>query len=165
MRRICLLLALALPFAGANAGFAAEDDTGTIAVFSLNRPVTEAPTGDDILFGSVGQETLKDLVGRLKKASEDEVMEVALEAGAEDFKAEPEGYEVLTDPATFESVHRKVEDAGVECEGAEVTWLPVLTTQVSGDEATAVQKLIELLDEHDDVREVYSNAEFPVSES
>lgn len=72
MRRICLLVALAMPLAWSTVVSAAEDDPGTIAVFSLDRPVTEAPTGDDILFGSVGQETLKDLVARLKKASEDE---------------------------------------------------------------------------------------------
>jgi len=98
-----------------------------------------------------------------EQAGEDQVMELALEAGAEDFKAEPEGYEILTDPAAFEAVHRKVGEAGVECEGAEVTWLPTLTTPVSGDDLVAVQKLIELLDDHDDVRDVYSNADIPVS--
>jgi YebC/PmpR family DNA-binding regulatory protein len=98
-----------------------------------------------------------------EKAGEDQVMELALEAGAEDFKTEPEGYEILTDPGAFEAVHHKVDEAGVECEGAEVTWLPTLTTPVSGDDAVAVQKLIELLDDHDDVREVYSNADLPAS--
>lgn len=72
MRRLCLLIALVLPLAGSNAAVAAEKDAGTIAVFALDRPVTEAPTGDDILFGSVGRETFKDLVARVKKAGKDD---------------------------------------------------------------------------------------------
>src|SRR5580692_4788791 len=54
-------------------------------------------------------------------ANEDQVMEVALEAGAEDFKSEPEGYEVLTDPARFEAVHKQIEARGIKCASAEVT--------------------------------------------
>src|SRR5580698_8298085 len=57
-------------------------------------------------------------------ASEDQLMELALEAGAEDFKAEPEGYEILTDPAHFEAVHKQLETKGVKCASAEVTSLP-----------------------------------------
>ncbi len=98
-----------------------------------------------------------------EKAGEDQLMELALEAGAEDFKAEPEGYEILTDPAAFEAVHKRVEEAGVECEGAEVTWLPTLLAPVSEADAPAVRKLIDLLEEHDDVREVYSNGDLPES--
>ena len=94
-------------------------------------------------------------------ANEDQLMELALEAGAEDFKAEPEGYEILTDPASFESVHKQVEGKGIKCAAAQVTWLP--TTPVVLDQAAAgpVSRLIEVLEEHDDVKEVYSNAEFP----
>jgi YebC/PmpR family DNA-binding regulatory protein len=95
-------------------------------------------------------------------ANEDQVMEVALEAGAEDFKAEPEGYEILTDPAHFEAVHRQMETRGIKCASAEVTYLPTLTVPLS-DSATAaaVTKLTELLEDHEDVKEIYSNAEFP----
>jgi transcriptional/translational regulatory protein YebC/TACO1 len=57
-----------------------------------------------------------------------------------------------------------VEEAGVECEAAEVTWLPTLTTLVSENDAATVQKLVDLLDDHDDVREVYSNADMPTAE-
>jgi YebC/PmpR family DNA-binding regulatory protein len=93
---------------------------------------------------------------------EDQLMELALEAGAEDFRSEPEGYEILTEPAAFEAVHQKVEAGGIRCEGAEVTWLPMLMVPVAGSEAASAQRLIELLEEHDDVKEVYSNADFPV---
>ena len=95
-------------------------------------------------------------------ANEDQLMELALEAGAEDFKAEPEGYEILTDPAHFEAVHRQLEAKGIKCASAEVTSLPELMVPLSDPGAvTAVTKLIDLLEDHDDVKEVYSNAEFP----
>jgi YebC/PmpR family DNA-binding regulatory protein len=94
-------------------------------------------------------------------ASEDALMEVALEAGAEDFKAEPEGYEILTEPAHFEAVHKAIEAKGVKCDAASVTYLPTITVPVADAAAAAVNKLIELLEDHDDVKEVYSNAELP----
>ena len=88
-------------------------------------------------------------------------MELALDAGAEDFKAEPEGYEIITDPAHFEEVHRKVEAKGIKTEAAQVTWLPALLVPLPEAAATAaVSKLIEALEEHDDVKEVHSNADF-----
>src|SRR5258705_2991526 len=73
---------------------------------------------------------------------EDRLMELALEAGAEDFKAEPEGYEIITAPPNFEVVHRRLETKGVTCEAAELTWLPAVTVPVSKANAPAVAKLI-----------------------
>jgi len=97
-------------------------------------------------------------------ASEDQVMEVALEAGAEDFKAEPQGYEILTEPAQFEAVHKLFEDRGIKAVVAEITSLPTITVPIGDTTAiAAVNRLIEALEEHDDVKEVYSNAEFPDS--
>jgi transcriptional/translational regulatory protein YebC/TACO1 len=60
-------------------------------------------------------------------------MELALEAGAEDFKADTEGFEILTEPAKFEAVHKKIETAGIKCEAAEITSLPALTVPLAGD--------------------------------
>jgi YebC/PmpR family DNA-binding regulatory protein len=95
-------------------------------------------------------------------AGEDALMELALEAGAEDFKAEPQGYEILTEPGNFEAVHKQIETKGIKCEAAEITSLPALTLPLADAAAiTAVNKLIEALEEHDDVKEVYANAEFP----
>jgi YebC/PmpR family DNA-binding regulatory protein len=95
-------------------------------------------------------------------ANEDLVMEVALEAGAEDFKAEPQGYEILTAPAHFEAVHKQLEAKGIKCDAAEVTSLPAVTVPLNGEPAiAAVNRLIDALEEHDDVKEVHSNAEFP----
>jgi YebC/PmpR family DNA-binding regulatory protein len=95
-------------------------------------------------------------------AAEDPLMEVALEAGAEDFKTDPHGYEIVTEPAHLEAVHKAIEAKGIKAAAAEVTWLPVITVPLH--EARAVEeinKLIDILEEHDDVKEVFSNAEFP----
>jgi len=95
-------------------------------------------------------------------ANEDQLMELALEAGAEDFKAEPQGYEIITDPAHFEAVHKQLEAKGIKAEAAEITELPTVTVPLAGEPAAAaLNKLIEALEDHDDVKEVYSNAEFP----
>ena len=95
-------------------------------------------------------------------AGEDQLMEVALEAGAEDFKADPEGFEIITAPANFEAVHKAVEAKGIKCASASVTELPELTVPLSDATAVAaVTRMIDALEDHDDVKEVYSNAEFP----
>lgn len=97
--------------------------------------------------------------------SEDQVMEIALEAGAEDFKADEDGFEILTDPGSFESVHKALEQKGLKCDVAEVTSLPTMTAPIAEAAAiSAVNKLIEALEDHDDVKEVYYNAEFPNGE-
>ena len=95
-------------------------------------------------------------------ANEDQVMEVALEAGAEDFKAEPEGYEIITAPAHFEAVLKQLEAKGIKPAAAAVTELATLTVPLANDPAAAaVNRLIDALEDHDDVKEVYSNAELP----
>jgi YebC/PmpR family DNA-binding regulatory protein len=95
-------------------------------------------------------------------AQEDQVMELALDAGAEDFKAEAQGFEILTEPAQFEAVHKQLENKGIKPVVAEVTALPTVTVPLQNDPAaSAVTKLLEALEDHDDVKEVYSNAEFP----
>ena len=95
-------------------------------------------------------------------AGEDQLMEVALEAGAEDFKAEPQGYEIITTPAQFEAVHKQIEAKGIKPDAAAVTELPTVTVPLQDPQAVAaVNKLMDALEDHDDVKEVYSNAEFP----
>ena len=93
---------------------------------------------------------------------EDQLMEVALEAGAEDFKADPQGYEIITDPARFEAVHKQIETKGVKPAVAEVTELATLSVPLQDEQSiAAVNRLIDSLEDHDDVKDVYSNAEFP----
>jgi YebC/PmpR family DNA-binding regulatory protein len=95
-------------------------------------------------------------------AGEDQLMELALEAGAEDFKVDENGYEILTEPANFEAVHKQIETQGVKYEAAEITSLPTILVPLTDDAGiAAVNKLIEELEEHDDVKEVFSNADFP----
>jgi len=95
-------------------------------------------------------------------AGEDALMELALEAGAEDFKTDENGYEILTEPANFESVHKKFEAKGIKCEAAEITSLPAVTVPpADADALAAVNKLIDVLEEHDDVKEVFTNLESP----
>jgi transcriptional/translational regulatory protein YebC/TACO1 len=96
-----------------------------------------------------------------ESADEDQLMELALEAGAEDFKADEQGYEILTEPGNFEAVHKQIDAKGIKPAAAEITSLPVITVPLSGEQAGAVNKLVEALEENDDVKDVYSNAEFP----
>ena len=95
-----------------------------------------------------------------ESTAEDQLMELALEAGAQDFKTDEHGYEILTDPAHFEAVHKQIEAKGIKCEVAEITSLPELTVPLTEEAAqAAVTRLIEIIEDHDDVKEVYSNAE------
>ena len=97
-------------------------------------------------------------------ATEDQLMEVALEAGAEDFKAEPEGFEILTAPNQFEAVHKAVESKGIKPAAAQITEVPTVTVPLGkATTVAAVERLIEALEDHDDVKEVYTNAEFPAA--
>ena len=92
--------------------------------------------------------------------SEDQVMEVALEAGAEDVIADEEGaIEVLTAPADFEAVKNALEAAGLMAEMAEVTWRAENSVSLSGDDAVKMQKLLDVLEDLDDVQNVFHNAE------
>jgi YebC/PmpR family DNA-binding regulatory protein len=91
--------------------------------------------------------------------SEDKVMEVALEAGAEDVITDDDGaIEVLTAYADFESVKNALEAAGLKPEVAEVTMRPENTIDLIGDDAIKMQKLLDVLEDLDDVQAVYHNA-------
>jgi YebC/PmpR family DNA-binding regulatory protein len=90
---------------------------------------------------------------------EDKVMEVALEAGAEDVVTDDDGaIEVLTAPAEFETVKHALEAAGLKPEVAEVTMRAENTVDVAGDDAVRMQKLLDALEDLDDVQEVFHNA-------
>ncbi len=91
--------------------------------------------------------------------SEDKVMEVALEAGAEDVVSDDDGaIEVLTTPHDFEAVKNALEAAGLKAEVAGVTMRPENTIELSGDDAAKMQRLLDVLEDLDDVQEVYHNA-------
>lgn len=92
--------------------------------------------------------------------SEDQVMDVALEAGAEDVITDEDGaIEVLTAPADFEAVKNALKAAGLKPEVAEVTMRAENTIELQGEDAERMQKLLDVLEDLDDVQDVYHNAE------
>ena len=94
---------------------------------------------------------------------EEKVMNVALEAGAEDVITDDEGaIEVLTPPAEFEAVKNALEAAGLTPEVAEVTMRPENTIDLAGDDAAKMQKLLDMLEDLDDVQDVFHNANVEV---
>ncbi len=95
--------------------------------------------------------------------SEDKVMEIALEAGAEDVIADDEGgIEVLTAPADFEAVRDALLQAGLNAEVAEITMRADVPVALAGDDALKMQKLLDMLEDLDDTQSVYHNAELDV---
>jgi YebC/PmpR family DNA-binding regulatory protein len=91
--------------------------------------------------------------------SEDAVMEVALDAGAEDVVSDDDGaIEVLTAPADFEAVKAALEAKGLKPEIAEVTMRAENTIELAGDDATRMQKLLDVIEDLDDVQDVFHNA-------
>ena len=96
--------------------------------------------------------------------SEDKVMEVALEAGADDVVTDEDGaIEVLTDPAQFEAVKNALEAAGLTPEVAEVTMRAENTIDLTGEDAAKMQKLLDVLEDLDDVQDVFHNANVEVA--
>jgi YebC/PmpR family DNA-binding regulatory protein len=106
-------------------------------------------------------------VGQLLYApgtNEDKLMEAALEAGAEDVVANDDGsLEVITGPYEFSRVKAGLEKAAFKAEIAEVTMKPVNETEMAGDDAQKMQKLIDALESLDDVQDVYTTASFAES--
>jgi YebC/PmpR family DNA-binding regulatory protein len=94
--------------------------------------------------------------------SEDKVMEVALEAGADDVIADDDGaLEVLSSPTEFEAVQKALQAAGLKADHAEVTMRPENTVSLEGEDAARMQKLLDVIEDLDDVQAVYHNAEMP----
>jgi YebC/PmpR family DNA-binding regulatory protein len=91
----------------------------------------------------------------------DDVGLAAIEAGAEDIQVDGASVEVSTAPADFERVRQALEAAGVRIENAELTMQPKQTVEVGEDRATAVLRLLEALEEDDDVQQVYANFDIP----
>lgn len=97
---------------------------------------------------------------------EDKLMEAALEAGAEDVITNDDGsFEVVTGPYDFSAVKAALEKAGLKAEFGEVTMKSTNETELSGDDAVKMQKLLDALEALDDVQEVYTSAVLPESES
>jgi YebC/PmpR family DNA-binding regulatory protein len=95
--------------------------------------------------------------------TEDKLMELALEAGAEDVRNEGEVFEVITTPTSFHKVKEAIAAANIPVEASEITHLPTNTVPVSGDHAQTLLKIIDALEDNDDVQSVSHNADLPES--
>ena len=96
-----------------------------------------------------------------KGVSEDALMELALDAGAEDVRVEESEFEVITDPASFEAVKRAVDGAGIKCIEAKVSLIPSNTVELGEAKAASMLKLMERMEDNDDVQNVYANFDIP----
>ncbi|MGE0821785.1 MAG: YebC/PmpR family DNA-binding transcriptional regulator [Candidatus Binatia bacterium] len=99
------------------------------------------------------------------QAEEDQLMELALEAGAEDVSVGEDFFEVSTAPEDFEAVREALEKANVPLASAEVTMIPQNTVNLSGKEAEQTLKLLDILEEHDDIQSVSANVEIAQEEA
>ncbi len=96
--------------------------------------------------------------------SEDDLLNLILEAGGEDVSAQDSEYEVITEPQHFEAVHNALEEKGIKFESAEVTYLPITAVPITDEtKARSVLQLVEALEDNDDVQNVYTNFDIPDS--
>jgi YebC/PmpR family DNA-binding regulatory protein len=129
------------------------------------RKIFEVGGGNFATSGSVAFQFVKQGIITIKSdaVSEDALLEVALEAGAEDVKNQGEVYEVLTSPTAYLKVKEAIDNAKIPVEAGEITYLPTNTVPVDAETAQRVLKLIDALEDNDDVQSVSHNAEMPES--
>jgi YebC/PmpR family DNA-binding regulatory protein len=97
------------------------------------------------------------------KASEDALMELVLEAGADDMKLSEGTFEITTPPTALYAVKQALDDKGIPVSLAEITMLPQTTVKLEGKQATQMLKLMDALEEHDDVQKVSANFDIDAS--
>jgi transcriptional/translational regulatory protein YebC/TACO1 len=101
------------------------------------------------------------IIERTDELDEDELMMIALDAGAEDFAAEEEVFIITTSPEEFGKVSEALEATKLEFLEADIKMIPDLYTTVDEETAVKIQKMLDALEDDDDVQDVYHNAEFP----
>jgi YebC/PmpR family DNA-binding regulatory protein len=111
--------------------------------------------------GSVGWMFAKKgyVVVPKSSAKEDDLLNLVLENGGDDLRDDGENWEVITDPTSYEAVLTAIKAAGITPETSEISMLPQNYTKVEGSQANAMIRLLEALEEQDDVQNVYSNAD------
>ena len=92
---------------------------------------------------------------------EDEVMMIALDAGAEDMKSNEDSFEIVTQPEDYDAVEKALADNNIETVMSEITMVPDTMVQLTDEDAEKVRKTIDMFDDMDDVQEVYTNADLP----
>jgi YebC/PmpR family DNA-binding regulatory protein len=127
------------------------------------RAIFEKHGGSFAASGAVAFQFSKLGIITIKSSSveEDKLLELALEAGAEDVKNEGEAFAVIAMPTTMMKVRDALTAAGIAVEGAEITYVPSSTVTVDHERAQKLLKLIDLLEDNDDVQSVSHNAEIP----
>jgi len=133
-----------------------------------NRAVSEVRHAFSKNGGNLGAEgavawmfSKKGVISILKEeASEDKLMEIVLESGAEDLNDEGETWEILCDPKDFEAVTEALKAAKIPTETAEVTKIASTYTKLEGSQANAMMRLLETIEDLDDTQNVYSNFDF-----
>ena len=101
------------------------------------------------------------LVEKDSAPDEERLLEIALEAGAEDLNDQESHWEIVTDPASFREVRQALEGAGVPVASAELTMQPTVTVPLDGGQARSVLTLVETLEDNDDVQAVHANFDIP----
>jgi YebC/PmpR family DNA-binding regulatory protein len=94
-------------------------------------------------------------------ADEETLMDLALEAGAEDIIEETDSFDIITEPEEYDAVKDAIDAAEIKCELSEITMIPQNMTKLDGQEAEQMIKFMEALDDSDDVQKFYSNADIP----
>jgi transcriptional/translational regulatory protein YebC/TACO1 len=98
------------------------------------------------------------------KKTEDEMFELAIEAGAEDLKTVEETFEIYTEPGQLDTVRKYLEAQKIPLKSVTLSMIPQNTVEVTGDQANQVLKLVDALEENDDVQNVYANFDIPDAE-
>ena len=113
--------------------------------------------------GSVAGQFAKKgfIVVKKEAADEEKLMSIALDAGASDFNADKDSYEITTEPQDFEKVKKALGDAKIPQETAEITMIPSTTVKLAGNYAKNVLGLVEALEDNEDVQHVYANFDIP----
>ncbi len=106
----------------------------------------------------------KGLIVVEKTLSEDEIMDMALEGGADDVVTQEDVYEIYTSPADFSAVRKFLEEKGLEFLQAEITMLPQNKIVLDGEKLDLFKKMLDKLEENDDVQDVYHNVDLPEDE-
>jgi YebC/PmpR family DNA-binding regulatory protein len=88
---------------------------------------------------------------------EDELFEIAIEAGADDLREDGDNFEIITSPENFENVQTAIKSAGIEPQMAEVSMVPQTYVKLEGSSAQQMLRLMETIEDHDDVQKVYAN--------
>jgi len=94
-------------------------------------------------------------------ATEEKLMDITLEAGAEDISQDGDTFEITCPPVSFEPVKKALKDAGIEIQSAELALIPHTYIRLEGDDARKMLGLMEALEDHDDVQNVYANFDIP----